>query len=99
MWVEGRAARLTAALALVAVVFAWNAVFDRGIDQGVKRYLRLQQEHADGGGSFVYVQDVMRPVTAASAARATAWSAPVAIGGFATVWWLDRRSRRRRATR
>jgi len=95
---EGRAARLAAVLALIAVVFVWNAVFDRGIDAGVKRYLELQDARSSDG-PLIYVQDIMRPAAAASAVRATAWSAPIAFAGLAAVWWLGRRKGRRRATR
>lgn len=98
MWgAEGRAARLGAVLVLIAAAVVWNAVFDRGIDAGVKRYLELQDARSRDR-PLIYVQDIMRPAAAASALRATAWSAPIAFAGFAAVWWLGRRARRRRAT-
>ena len=96
---EGRAARLASALTLAALLVTWNTLFDRGIDAGVAAYLAWQQEHAERGGDFVSMQEVMRPAAAASAMGATAWSAPVALAGVAAVWGLDRRARRRRRAR
>lgn len=100
MWgAEGRASRAAAVLTLIAVLFLWNAEFDRGIDAGAKRYLALQQARAEGGGPFVSMQEVMRQASAASAMRATASSAPIGVAGAAAVWWLNRRARRRRRPR
>ncbi|HXE80377.1 MAG TPA: hypothetical protein VNK41_06480 [Vicinamibacterales bacterium] len=99
MWgIESRAARLAVIATLGAVLVTWNAVFDRGIDAGMDRYLALQRQAA-ARGSFVYMQDVMRPAAAESAVRASAWSAPVAGVGFVAAWWLGRRERRRRSLR
>jgi hypothetical protein len=85
-----RAGHVAVALTLLAILFTWNALFDRAIGGAVRRYLQLQGTRVAENGPFVYVQDVMRPAAREGAIRATAWCVPIAAVGFVVVRWSRR---------
>jgi hypothetical protein len=79
-----RAVRRAAILWAVLAFVAWNAVFDRIIVVSGRRYIRDAVE-ADARGSYLLLNDSMRPAVVQAFSAATAVGSVVAAAGVVAV--------------
>jgi len=79
-----RAVRRTALLWAVIAFVAWNAIFDRIIVVSGRRYIR-DAVGADAGGSYLLLNESMRPAVAQAFWAATAVGSAIGAAGVVAV--------------
>jgi ABC-type Fe3+ transport system permease subunit len=92
---SSRAARLAAGLWLVLAVVVWNVVFDRIIVLAGRRYAHAAVTAVNQTGTYVRIDDWMRPAIAHGLWTASAAGIAVAVFGLVAVAVAARRERRR----
>ena len=92
---SSRTARLAAVLWLVLAVVVWNVVFDRMIVLAGRRYSHAAVTAVHETGTYVRIDDWMRPAIARGVVVATLTGLAVAAVGLTAVVIASRRERRR----
>jgi hypothetical protein len=76
---------VTVALWLVLAGTVWNVIFDRMVVLAGRRYVYDATLRYRSSGTYLRIDDVMRPAVAHGAWTATAWAAGIAVAGLALI--------------
>ena len=87
------AARIATALWIALAVIVWNVVFDHALVVAGRQYLRAVGQAAQAGGSYVRVDEWMRPAVRKGLWVATASAGAVLVVGLLAVRLARRNSR------
>ena len=91
-----RRARLAAALWLVLAFLIWNVVFDRILVLAGRRYSYEATVAVRERGTYLHIDDWMRPAIASGLWTASAAGIAITVVGLAAVVMASRRERQAR---
>jgi hypothetical protein len=82
---SGRAPRVALILWIVWAVVVWNAVFDHVVEVAGRQYLRRAAQADGADGSYVAIDDWMRPAVTRGLWVASLAAVPIAVVGVIAV--------------